>query len=239
MYLSFISDEDLITQVKLVLEKFTEDRPVGNVMKNQDPFTLAFTASATGLGINHLFEQEKFRQSQKAVQNRIGYFHQGVIGNSQGWVDNGTGTGKLIDVENFTKQIVAEIKNKHNTVKGSDKKGVYDDLAQAISRPGREDFTAYYVEIIPKNREVKNRPFTPSDNAQRGKRRPLTQQIREIDGKSFYAMVGGYPDALKDLYYVLPTVIYDITGISSSRQEKEAFRKVLDSIYDFASVPFA
>lgn len=67
-------------------------------------------------------------------------------------------------------------------------------------------FTAYYVEILPKSRARYDKEFIPPDNT-KGKARSANQLIRQIDGYSFYALVTGIPDALEQLFAVLPDVI--------------------------------
>ncbi|WP_010129810.1 Eco47II family restriction endonuclease, partial [Haemophilus sputorum] len=63
----------------------------------------------------------------------------------------------------------------------------------------------YYVEILPVNGKTYDKPFTPSDNKTKT-RRPENDRIRQIDGKSFYERVTGNPNALEDLYKMLPEV---------------------------------
>jgi hypothetical protein len=41
---------------------------------------------------------------------------------------------------------------------------------------------------------------------------PTNKLIRQIDGASFYELVTGRPNALKELFDTLPDVIADITG---------------------------
>ena len=48
------------------------------------------------------------------------------------------------------------------------------------------------------------------------------QSIREIDGRSFYALVTGSPTAFDDLYHVLPDVLYWATrGELDAKQVKQ------------------
>ena len=145
-----------------------------------------------------------------------------------GW--KSMGKGHVFDVMNEDKKIIAEVKNKYNTTKGNHKTAIYDDLKGQIKNK-YGDFTAYYVEIIPRKREMYNKIFTPPDN-RTGKRRPKNEKIRVIDGKSFYAMASGDADALKKIYLVLPAIIGEILGKSVSDFTKEKlFSELFDKAY--------
>lgn len=209
--LPFVSNKDLYHHVQKVLETAQEavDLAEENLYSNViDPFSALFDSFRQGIKLSDWMEQEKTRQIQKTMQNALGNFHQGLLGSVPGW--ESLPTGNVIDVRNMKKQVMAEIKNKYNTTKGSDKKGIYDNLLSQLEGD-YQSFIGYYVEVIPKNKKPYNKTFTPSDNVT-GTRRPANEKIRIIDGKSFYALVAGRDDALKMLYTVLPKVIGDILG---------------------------
>lgn len=206
--LSFISDEDLRAHVKWVLS-YVKQPTENSFYKNAvDPFSAVFEASIQEIPLSKWVELEKVRQGQKSMQNKLGDFHQRILGSMPGWED--LGTGNLIDIRNIGKKIIAEIKNKHNTTKGSDKVVIYDNLKYALNKE-YHGFAAYYVEIIPKNRYTYDKDFSPSDNKTHTVRETFGR-IHVIDGKSFYALASGVPDALKQLYEILPQVIGDVLG---------------------------
>lgn len=162
------------------------------------------------------------------MQNALGEFHQGVLGAVDGWQD--LGTGHVIDIASKNKKIIAEVKNKYNTTKGNHKVVIYDDLKAQLHNPYK-GFTAYYVEIIPPKKGAYNKPFTPSDNKSK-KRRPVNENIRVIDGKSFYAIATGDDDGLRKVYEVLPRVISDIIGGGEEKAIEEAlFMELFDRAY--------
>lgn len=209
-YLSFIDDQLLETIVSEVLKKGQNAHLNSNINKNViDPFSILFELSSFSITSEQWFENEKIRQSQKTLSNHVGFFHQNVLGAINGW--KSLGTGGIIDVISHEKKIIAEIKNKHNTVKGSDKIGVYQKLSDFVTMKGHlyKNYTAYYVEIIPKKPERYNKCFTPSDS-QRGKQCETNELVRQIDGYSFYALATGVEDALQQLFSVLPEVIAKI-----------------------------
>ncbi len=207
--LSFISDQALAAAVKHLLDVAVEarikvDKRFGrNVI---DPFAVLFEMSGFKVDQDTWIVGEKNRQAQKTLQNHVGTFHQTILGSLDGWCD--LGTGGVVDVISTQRKIISEIKNKHNTVKGSDRVKIYDQMETLVMTKGHQykDFTAYYVEIIPKSGSRYNKPFTPPDSS-KGKARHPNELIRQIDGHSFYALASGVPDALDQLFTVLPDVI--------------------------------
>lgn len=221
--LSFIKDEDLRKHVSWVLSYVKQETEKSFYKNAVDPFSAVFEASIQGIPLSKWVELERVRQGQKSMQNKLGDFHQRILGSMPGWED--LGSGHLIDIINRKKKIIAEIKNKHNTTKGSDKVVIYDNLKYALDKdsPG---FTAYYVEIIPKNRYTYDKDFSPPDNKTHTVRETFTR-IHVTDGKTFYALASGVPDALKQLYEILPQVIGDVLGRPSEAIVKDTLYKEL------------
>lgn len=207
--LSFISDEILTKAVSGLLDVATNAREKADKNFNRnviDPFAVLFEMSGFQVEEQTWLTGEKNRQAQKTLQNHVGAFHQTILGNIPGWKD--LDTGGVMDVVCPERKIIAEIKNKHNTVKGSDKVKVYDMMDRAVMTKGHQykGFTGYYVEIIPKSANRYDKPFTPPDN-QTGQPRTANPLIRQIDGYSFYALATGVQDALPQLFAALPDVI--------------------------------
>jgi len=67
-----------------------------------------------------------------------------------------------------------------------------------------------------------NKPFVPSDNTKSGQRAVAREDIRLIDGRSFYTIVTGEEDALAQLYKSLPEMIRRALGNSKIAPEKDA-----------------
>jgi hypothetical protein len=208
-FLPFISDESFEKIVCELLKTAKEAKETAekNFNKNViDPFSALFEMSGFGINGKTWEVNEKTRQAQKTLSNAIGKFHQTFLGSVGNWEN--LGTGNVIDLINREKGIIAEIKNKYNTVKGSDKIVVYKDLHERVMPKNSEfkGFTAYYVEIIPKSPKAYDHPFVPSNKAE-GARCAENPLIRVIDGKSFYKKVTGEPFALELLFDSLPLVI--------------------------------
>lgn len=201
----------------------TVNTPEKDIYRNTlDPFSAKVDILINGINCKTWVTNEKIRQKQKTINQKVGEMHQSIVGFFDGWDD--LGEGSVIDVVNHKRKIIAEIKNKHNTTKGNHKKVIYDDLISSLktSYPG---YTAYYVEVLPKNQNRYNKPFTPSDNEnnkairdliQKYKdtrnnqyqmqansietNRPVNENIRVIDGLSWYTMVSGDKNFVYDLY---------------------------------------
>jgi hypothetical protein len=218
-YLNWISDEDLEKEVKKIINTANTGIQKATTQFNKnviDPFSIMFEMA--GFNINTVAQwevNEKARKAQKTLSNAFGTFHQSILGHVNGWTD--LGTGNSADLLNNSNKVIAEIKNKYNTVKGSDLVTVYDHLEKLVMQISSiySGYTAYYVETIPKPKRRQpqsyNVEFRPSDKATKTLR-PANAKIRKVDGKTFYQLVTNDPNALTDLYDVLPTVIQNVSG---------------------------
>ena len=178
-----------------------DDNPFRNVI---DPFNAVFEAMSIDKTLSDwLHSNERARQIKKSLENAVGDFHENILGSISGWVRlNKAG----IDIINVEKKIIAEVKNKFNTMKGNTKQEIYDVINLNL-KTKYKNFTGYAVQIIPSQKKPYNSLYTPSHN---GKRRPENKNIRMIDGYSFYGLATGIPDALAKLYSVMPLVIGDL-----------------------------
>lgn len=235
MSLSFISDNDLKNIVKDIIHKALgkKQNAERDLYKNVvDPFSAVFDSLLKNITLSQWLYLEAARQCQKTLQNSIGEFHEKVIGAVDGWEN--LAVGQVIDVVNHEKKIIAEIKNKHNTTKGNHKKEIYNDIEKLLESD-YIGYTGYYVEILPKNKTPYNKKFTPPDNVTHTKC-VARDDIRVIDGKSFYAIVTGINTSIIDLYNYLPGMITDslheinnknlIKDMTTTREYTELIGKV-------------
>lgn len=178
-----------------------------------DPFSAVLDAKLLGLSLEDWEEQvERPRQTQKTIQNAIGEMHQQIIATLDDWED--LGTGGVVDNRNKKKKILAEIKNKWNTVNSDSAIGSYDGLESKIKEhPG---FTGYHVVMLPKNGQAFDEEFTPSDKKTK-KKRPSREDIRRIDGKSFYKEITGQEDAFQQLYDEFHSLIDEVLTEETGR----------------------
>lgn len=229
--LPFITNARLFLEVAKVIDtvRGTLLRKEKQFFKNSiDPFSAMFDVMWQNITLDEWFKQEKSRQNQKTLQNALGDFHQRILGSFDGWKD--MGRGNVFDLKNKSKKIIAEVKNKHNTTKGNHKVAIYDDLKTQLIKKYK-GYIAYYVEVIPKNKKIYDKPFTPSDNRTH-KQRLKNERIRQIDGKSFYEIAAGDKEALRKIYEVLPEVIGKILRRpNQKRKDCKHFKDLFDKIY--------
>jgi len=233
-YLNYISDADLEAAVRYMLNSAADGlrRAQNEFTRNViDPFSLVFEMAGFNiLSVDSWERTEQTRQAQKSLVQAVGNFHQMVLGGVNGW-DN-LNVGGFVDLHCHQRQIIAEVKNKHNTVTGAKLVGVYDDLVGLVMPNASvfHGYTAYFVEIIPKGQQGYNAEFTPSDRAT-GIRRPTNPRIRKIDGNQFYELVTGIPGSLEALYDVLPAVITTVCGVRFAPLEIQKMKDYFRSAY--------
>jgi len=226
-WLSWIKDEFLQSEVGLLLSiaKEAQKAAVDEFGKNViDPFAAIFEMSGFELNYDAWHKSETTRQAQKTLQNHIGDFHQNILGYSKYWTNKGV--GNIIDLLSEKNKVLAEIKNKYNTISGGKLSDLYYSLDKQISPKSSiyKGYTAYYVAIISKNGKRYNKPFTPSDK-DKGEKCPLNGHIREIDGASFYGLVTGSESALADLFDILPEVIKVCSDGKYQVKDKEKLKE--------------
>ena len=203
--LNWISDDKLFNAINKLNNSITDGIAKSNTEFDDnvtDPFSALTSMMFFNLSQGKWKDYEKYRRKQKSLSNAIGLFHQHILGSITGWKDLGTNKG--IDIVNRDKQIIAEIKNKHNTVKGSDLVHLYNKLKNTIESQDSayNGYTAYYVTIIPESPNENPHPFTPSDSNTH-QRVPENPNIIQIDGKQFYSLATGEDSALVDLFDIL------------------------------------
>jgi hypothetical protein len=237
-YLNYISDDTLEEFVKYVLDKGIERKKEADNKFNKnviDPFGSLFEAAAFNIDHKTWKDSETIRQCQKTLQNHVGELHQKILGEVDGWQD--LGKGSVVDLVCENKKIIAEVKNKYNTVTGGKLADQYYSLERLVMQKSSKyrGYTAYFVNVIPKNPEPMDKCFEPSDK-EKGARCQKNENIRVIDGASFYSLVTDDSNAIIDFYKVLPIVIetvfskyYNQAGFKIP--DKEVFQQYFNSAY--------
>lgn len=193
---------------------YTDEEVLFELNKNTlDAFSAMVDVYSSNSNFNEWIENEKIRQRQKSLQGKIGDMHELMISSLKTSINKRVAEvgadGKtlriydLYDSESDEKWI-AEIKNKHNTTKGDDRKASFDKLVKGLELVG-DDYKAYYVTILRDTHEKVNKKFTPSDNTA-GKRKG-NDRIWHVDGETFYEMLTGEQDALSKAFDVLEEVL--------------------------------
>lgn len=215
-HLDFISNDLLLMYVGKVLESVAKayaasDEKIGsNVI---DPFSALFDSMSQGITLEEWYKQEKVRQVQKTLMNAIGDFHQNVLGSVSGWHNPGRGGG--YDIISEDNRVLAEIKNKFNTMNSSASETTYKKLVRYIEGEFK-GYTGYVVFIVPKDPGDYNLPWSPSHTAM-----PLREDIRKIDGESFYGMVTKNDNALEELFLTLPACIAQFLESKALSEEQK------------------
>ena len=173
-----------------------------NRIKNiVDPFSSLLIASTFKIKeLDTLEKAQRAEAGMRALSNALGTFHQGVLGSIDGWVNHDAG----YDLECDSRKIIAEVKNKWNTMNATTRRKVEDDLETAI-RQKSGNWTAYLVQIIPR------KPERYKDFIRKG--------VFEIDGASFYEIATGEPDAIHNLFNYLCSKIAPSEAIAEHCRE--------------------
>lgn len=232
-FLKWITDKNLKDAVTHLLNKSEEakvnakDEFGKNVI---DPFSAMFEMAGFDVSYGAWLKNETNRQAQKTLQNHVGDFHQTVLGFSDGWKN--MKTGNVMDLVSEKHKIIAEVKNKFNTISGGKLADLYHSLQGQVMPKNSlyKGYTAYYVAIIPKKPKRYNIEFTPSDKEE-GEKCPANKNIREIDGASFYDLVSGHENALENLFDVLPEVILECSEGKYKINGKEKLKKFFNAAY--------
>ncbi|MCF6170931.1 MAG: Eco47II family restriction endonuclease [Bacteroidales bacterium] len=214
MYVSFITDAHFKACVRYVLSSYSnavnlrdsisKSIDKGDIFKSDlfsnvvDPFKMTFDIQK--IGLKEWVNKEVLRQLDKSVEQKMGEFHQRLLGGIDGWVD--LGIGHEVDLMKEDKTVYLEIKNKYNTCSSDALKGVRGKLEE-ITKENHQavGYWAYIISNTVQKSGVEvwvKRGFNQID------------AIRKIWGEEVYSLVTGQEKALEQVYNILPTVIRDV-----------------------------
>ncbi|MBU0903579.1 MAG: Eco47II family restriction endonuclease [Firmicutes bacterium] len=202
-YVDFISDEHLLKCIEvlylkyeLAKQEFTLSKFYDNMI---DPIKLLFDMRFLGQSPSEKILAEINRKIDKSLTNAIGEFHESLLDGIEGLKKFPVGEG--YDVKSEDDLLFADIKNKHNTVKGSNQKDLYTELENYVSKDNSVMDRAYWVQMIaPKSFIVNWKiPSQHKDNA----------KIFKASGDKFYELVTDNPNAFAELCEALPRAIDD------------------------------
>lgn len=165
----------------------------------------------------------------KTIQNRIGLFHQDVLGSVAGWRNNGT-AGGVIDLQSLApvplagdRIVVAELKMRYNTIKASDECNTWDKLKDTVNIFGQKSTVGYIFQLVPKNREAYNEPWKVS-------KRSSCEYVRRADGVTAYHLVTGDPNALYNLLQHLPYIFIKAFPELEFKVDKTSLEEIQDFV---------
>ena len=153
---------------------FTQNNinPKETFMDGADPIFSMIKMIALGLNKDQLISPIPINKSDKSYLNFHGkQWENLVLLKDEHWEK----PPRLLDVAKKDKSLIVEIKNKHNTVKKSDLKDVYDNMKICLEDDGYE--LSIYTYMVPLNSDRVNKLFTPSDN-QSGTIRSSNKKIK-------------------------------------------------------------
>lgn len=230
MYVQFISDKHFKDCVRHVLnsyqnaitlkESIQESLENGNIFKSElfknvvDPFKMAFDVNK--IGIKEWIKKEVHRQLDKSVEQKMGEFHQKVLGGVDGWKD--LGTGNEVDLMKVDQSVYIEIKNKFNTCSGDALTAVRRKLEE-ITRTNHNS-TAYWAYIIAKTQQKSGEEVWIKAKFNK------IDAVKKVWGEKVYEIVTGDPDALLKLYKALPMVISNVLD----EDKVESIEAIIDEL---------
>lgn len=208
-YVEFVSDEDFLECVKHVIDFYLSDEYQEEPMtvlkesKNDiDAIKTIFDITVKQIGFDGWANKEMERQQDKTINNKIGEFHQELLGKVEGWVDLGVGDETEIDLKKEDNTVFIELKNKHNTMNSSSTKTCREKLENVIEQ--YPDATAYWAYIISRKYQSENRVWKYQGRED--------EKIRRISGDLLYEMITGDSNALEKVYEAIPKAIVDLLG---------------------------
>ncbi|MBR2038725.1 MAG: Eco47II family restriction endonuclease [Lachnospiraceae bacterium] len=213
--LSFITEEDFTNHVKATIDKYGEKLESFDIVRFNkniiEPIKMIFDKTVYQSTWGEIVSNEIFRQRDKANNNDIGYFHQGIFqyiadchvpdnGKEGGWdVIFHKAEGIQLPDGDIVHTIYVEMKNKHNTMNSSAAGKTYIKMQSQLLDD--DDCACFLVEAIAKKSQNIKWATTVDGKSVSHKK------IRRVSLDQFYALVTGQEDALYQMCMVLPKVI--------------------------------
>lgn len=201
-YVDFISNEDFEEVVRSLIEKYEKTKDEMSYKKftaNQiDPIKFTFDKNILDQSDEEKIKSEITRKIDKTITNAIGDFHEDLLGKIKGYKKYPVGYG--YDIKADDNSLYADIKNKHNTVKGSDLKNLYKNLESYIQESENPNAKAYWVQIISNGKSFNQNWNIPKEDLN-------NPNIFKISGDKFYELLTGKKNAFYDMCIALPKVI--------------------------------
>lgn len=208
-YVEFVSDNDFLECVRKVVEAYQsldENVSPTSILKESkntiDEFKTIFDVCVNQISFDEWLKFELTRQQDKTINNKIGEFHQELLGKVNGWVDLGVGDETEIDLKKEDNTVFIELKNKYNTMNSSSEKTCREKLEKVIEK--YPDATAYWAYVISKNYKSECRVWKYQQRED--------ERIKRISGDRLYAMITGDPQALEKTFNAIPKAIVEILG---------------------------
>lgn len=233
-YLSFVDNDVFIEAIKHVRGSLDDallfEKSVIQSIKDDDIFSSKlFSNSIDPFSMQYgmifssdeaWLETEVRRQLYKTFEQKIGEFHQMLLGGVEGWNDLGVGDETKVDLCNDDETIFLELKNKHNTCNDDALGKVRDKLTAVLD--GHPDANAHWAFIIPK---TVNRS---GSKVWKKKGTEDRQRLYKTWGSEVYRIVTGNSDDLLETYTALDAALSYI----SKEDKKDSLELIGSRILD-------
>jgi hypothetical protein len=170
-----------------------------------DPFMKAFVIGVNGMDEIEWDAMDKRRLMQKALEMKMGDFHEELMGKFDGYktLPNGHATG--CDVASTDEMTVIEVKNRDNTVKGSDGK----HLVAMLKKHTDAGKTAILVQV--------------NCNKDKVNRYGAHESVKVWNGHQAYEFLSGRKNFYSNL---LDTVLYTCKHYRTYKSIQESLGKL-------------
>lgn len=163
----------------------------------EDPFLKASMMGFMKMSEEDWQKAEKVRLAQKVLEMKWGDFHEELMGNFPGYKNLPQGHETGCDVMKTDGSVLIEVKNRHNTVKGSDGK----HIIQMLKKHKEEGKKAIFVQVnCPKGKV--NRFGAPRD-------------MDIWNGEEAYTFLSGRETFWKDLLSTIHVVFHEYRTFNS------------------------
>lgn len=236
--LSFIEEADFISHVRKTIQKYDDKLQSFDLKRFNknivDPVKLIFDKVVYQLTWEEIINNEIFRQRDKANNNDIGYFHQGIFKYIKhcsvpvsGWdVVYERKEGIELCDGSVVKRIYVELKNKHNTMNSSSAAKTFIKMQNQLLQD--DECACFLVEAIAqKSQNIKWK--TTVD-----KIKVSHKLIRRVSVDNFYKLITGEEDAFYKMCMILPKTIEKV--VSTLEETIVPNDTVVDELKDIATV---
>lgn len=223
-YVDFVSDVHFLNCVREVCDHYSKEsqKNMKELQSNGlDSFKMVFDIMNSSSTIGGWIGSETIRQLDKTISNWIGDFHQKLLGGVEGWQDLGKGHETKVDLKNNEDTIFIELKNKHNTTKGSDMVHYFDNLKRIVDE--YPSSVGYFAFITPKSGNAGNKAWKISG-------REPDDRVRKLWGTEVYSLITGDKDALYKTWNALPSGINAVMNseYAFSTQDMEKMKEIFN-----------
>jgi hypothetical protein len=201
LYVDFVSDEDFLECIKWVCSAYpdvSEEVDIEDLKRNAiDPFKLVFDLVNGKTTVDLWVKSESMRQDDKTINNKIGEFHQKLLGKVKGWEDLKTGSKYAVDLRRTDNSIFIELKNKWNTMNSGGIKECHQRL-KVLSKSFPKA-RCYWAYLIGKDGTSGEEVWLYNNKT--------NKNIKQVWGGKVYEIVTGDPESLSKTWRALPKAI--------------------------------